>query len=567
MLKSLYIKDYALIEKVSVVFNEGLNIITGETGAGKSILIDAMSLLLGERASSEVIRKGADKAIVEGIFDVANNKKVKRLIEENELDLSDELIVRRELSLRGSNRCFINDSPVNLNLVKEIGNLLVDLHGQHEHQSLLRTETHIEFLDEYGLSENILADYRNEFKKLNSLLSDLKNLQEKEIFLKEKRDLYSFQLKEIDSISPEENEDEIINNELKILENAERIVELTNGIYDQLYDSDSSVFTSLGRVQHDLIELSRLDTFFEQTLSELESAVTISKEIASAIYNYKSKFSIDPEKLEEMRLRLASINRLKKKYGGTINLVLEYRKKIKEDLDLAENYENQIAGINEKILAQRKLCGNLAEHISVKRKEIAKQIAKEIKEILKTLGIQNPAFEIKIKNAESHNENYVIVNDKKICASVNGIDEVEFYISTNIGEDVKPLAKVASGGEISRIMLALKSSLAKNDKLPVLIFDEIDVGVSGRIAQKVGQTLNSLARFHQVITITHLPQIAAFGKSHYLVEKIGVDGRVSSSIKKLDDEEKIKEVAKLMSGEQITDTSLQGAKELIKQSA
>ncbi len=567
MLKSLYIKDYALIEKISVSFNEGLNIITGETGAGKSILIDAMSLLLGERASSEVIRKGAEKAIVEGIFDVSNNKKVKHLIEENELDLSDELIVRRELSLRGSNRCFINDSPVNLNLVKEIGNLLVDLHGQHEHQSLLRTETHIEFLDEYGLSENLLIDYRGEYQKLNNLISDLRNLEEKEIFLKEKRDLYSFQLKEIDSVSPEENEDEIINNELKILENAERIIELTIGVYNQLYDSDSSVFTTFGRVKHDLIELSRLDSFFEQTLSELESAVTISKEIASAIYNYKSKFSIDPEKLEEMRLRLASINRLKKKYGGTINLVLEHRKKIKEDLNLAENFENQIADISEKILAQRKLCGNLAENISAKRKEIAKQIAKEIKEILKTLGIQNPAFEIKIKNAESHNENYVIVGDKKISASINGIDEVEFYISTNLGEDVKPLAKVASGGEISRIMLALKSSLAKNDKLPVLIFDEIDVGVSGRIAQKVGQTLNSLARFHQVITITHLPQIAAFGKAHYLVEKIGVDGRVTSSIKKIDDEEKIKEVAKLMSGEQITDASLQGAKELIKHSS
>jgi DNA repair protein RecN (Recombination protein N) len=564
MLKSLYIKDYALIENISVEFGNGLNIITGETGAGKSILIDAMSLLLGERASSEVIRKGAEKSIVEGIFNVTNNKKVKQLLEENEIEFSEELIVRRELSLKGYNRCFINDSPVNLNFIKEVGNFLVDLHGQHEHQSLLKTETHIEFVDEYGSLDKLLAEFQTEYKLLNQLQNNIDELRAKENLLKEKKDLYSFQLSEIDAVSPQENEDEQIVEELKILENSEKIIELTNFIYENLYEAEDSVYDKLGKTRTSINELEKIDKSFQQTASDIDTILNLIKEITSSVANYKSKINLDPEKLEEMRMRLAEINRLKKKYGGTISLLLEHRKKIGEEVNLAENFENQIVILNEELLGQRKKCGEIAISLSNKRKEISKKLSKEVIDTLTSLGIQHCAFEVKINPKHTNDDNYVLVNNKSFPACLNGIDEVEFFISTNLGEDIKPLAKVASGGEVSRIMLALKSSLAKNDKLPLLIFDEIDVGVSGRIAQKVGQSLKSLSQFHQIISITHLPQIAGLANHHYSVEKISIDGRVISSIRKLKDDERIREVAKLMSGEEITKTNLLSAKELME---
>ncbi len=262
MLKSFEVKDYALIEHISVEFGSGLNIITGETGAGKSILIDAMSLLLGERASTEVVRKGAQKSFVEGIFNVKANKKVKSLLEENDVDFSDELIIRREISLKGSNRCFINDTPVNLNLVKDVGNLLVDLHGQHEHQSLLRTETHIDYLDEFGDYQSILIQYKKIFSELLSKENELIELQEKENSIKEKKDFYSFQIKEIDSVSPQENEDDKLTEELKILESSEKLAEISSEIYQLLYESDSSIQSALAKVKTLLQKLSEIDKSF-----------------------------------------------------------------------------------------------------------------------------------------------------------------------------------------------------------------------------------------------------------------------------------------------------------------
>ena len=262
MLKSFEVKDYALIEHISVEFGSGLNIITGETGAGKSILIDAMSLLLGERASTEVVRKGAQKSFVEGIFNVKGNRKVKSILEENEVDFSDELIIRREISLKGSNRCFINDTPVNLNLVKDIGNLLVDLHGQHEHQSLLRTETHIDYLDEFGDYKELLLNYKKVYSELLNKQNELKEFREKESSIKEKKDFYSFQIKEIDNISPQENEDEILNEELKILESSERLAELTSEVYQLLYESENSIQSSFSKVKSLVQKLTKIDKSF-----------------------------------------------------------------------------------------------------------------------------------------------------------------------------------------------------------------------------------------------------------------------------------------------------------------
>ena len=563
MLKSFEVKDYALIEHISVEFGNGLNIITGETGAGKSILIDAMSLLLGERASTEVVRKGAEKSFVEGIFNVKGNRKVKSLLEDNDVEFNDELIIRREISLKGSNRCFINDTPVNLNLVKDVGNLLVDLHGQHEHQSLLRMETHIDYLDEFGDYQDLLQQYKKVYSELLNKENELGGLKEKESIIKEKKDFYSFQIKEIDNISPKEDEEEKLIEELKILENSEKLAELTSEVYQLLYESDSSIQTSLSKVRTLLQKLNEIDKSFSDVLSESESALAHIEDISNFVRSYNSKINLDQEEVEGKRERLGSINLLKKKYGGSVKSILDYRKKIGEEFELAENFSGKINELSKNIFELRKNAGSLAKSLSKQREQAAKLVKKGIEETLKELGIQVPQFKTQIINTQLENERGVFLDGKYFRTTSKGIDEIEFFISTNPGEDLKPLAKVASGGEVSRIMLSLKSTLAKNDKLPLLIFDEIDVGVSGRIAQKVGKALKSLSAYHQVISITHLPQIASLAEHHFSIEKVTQNERVVSSIKKLPESERITEIARLLSGEKITQASLKSARELI----
>lgn len=566
MIKSLFIQDYALIEKIEIEFNSGLNIITGETGAGKSILIDAMSLLLGERASSDVIRKGADKSVVEGIFEVNKNKKVKALLAENELEELPELIIRREISSKGSNRCFVNDTPVSLNVIKELGDLLVDLHGQHEHQSLLKKETHINFLDGFGNNDELLRTYKWLYASLNKLLAEIKEIKEKDSIYRQKRDALEFQIKEIDAVSPHVGEEEKLANELKILENSEKLLELTNSIYNALYESEYSAQDTLSKVKNDLTELAKIDPHFEETVKECETALTLINDLSDNIRKYRSKIEVDPDQINTIRERLGAVNLLKKKYGGSIEALLELRKKIGEEFQAAEGYSHQIIDLEKKIKAVREKASQAAEKLSKERIKIAKNVKKEIELILAELGIPNARFEVRITQRElkSNDEDGLQINNKNYAYDSNGCDEVEFYISTNIGEDVKPLAKVASGGEVSRIMLALKTVLAKSDKLPLLIFDEIDSGISGNIAQKVGAALKSLAAYHQIIAITHLPQIAAFSDHHYAVEKKETDGRVVSYIRRLTEHQKIIEVAKLLSGEKVTDASIKSAKELIE---
>ena len=564
MLKTLHIKDYALLEQVDVQFGAGLNIITGETGAGKTILIDAMSLLLGERASTEVVRKGADKSVVEGIFEVTSNKKVQALLEQNEIEFLPELIIRREISLKGSNRCFINDTPAQLSLVKELGDLLVDLHGQHEHQSLLKTETHIEYLDNAGETEDLLRTYKWIYKSLSKLQNELSELKEKEAVLKEKKGLFEFQIKEIDDVSPEENEEEKLNEELKVLENSEKLRQLTTELYQGLYDNENSVYDNLMNLKNAVNDLTRIDKSFNETNEEYEAALAIINEIAGYLRSYSGKIDFDPEKLESIRIRLGAISLLKKKFGGSVNSVLEHRKRIGEEYQIAENYSEKISELEAKTKAIRENCGSTADKLSIERKKAAKKVEEDIAELLKQVGIPNSKFQIRISNAPAEDsEEFIIVNGKKFKFNSSGYDDVQFFISTNLGEDLKPLAKVASGGEVSRIMLTLKSILARRDKLPLLIFDEIDTGVSGHIAQKVGQKLKELASHHQVIAITHLPQIAGLADQHFAVEKLETDKRVISRIRKLNREERIREVAKLMSGENITEASIKGAKELM----
>lgn len=568
MLKSISIRNYAIIDEADSEFEPGLNIITGETGAGKSILIDALGLILGERASNEMIRAGAEKAVVEGVFSVASNRKIKSLLEANGLDEQDALILRREVSAKGQNRCFINDTPVNLAMLKEAGDYLVDLHGQHEHQSLLRPQTHIEYLDDFGGLDGLLNEYRRSYDTLSSLFDDRDRLRQQEAVLKERRDLFEFQLKEIDAVHPQPGEEDALEAELRILENSEKLHEATSRLHQMLYEGDQAVYDQLVLARNQLEDLAGIDKSFEDLKNECASAAAMISEVTKFLQQYNARIEFNPERLEEIRERMGQLSLLKKKYGGTIESILEQRERVAREFALAENFEGEIARLDQAIAEERGRCSGAAQRLSAKRRDLAPKISRSAAAELSKLGIAKADFDVRIQNHPMLSSGdsaraYVKLGREFYQAGPRGIDEVEFYLSTNVGEEARPLARVASGGEVSRVMLALKSILAKSERLPLLVFDEIDVGVSGRIAQAVGRSMKSLSRFHQVIAITHLPQIAGLADVHFAVEKIEDGKRARTRLRKLELEERVEEVARLMSGAEVTEAGLAGARELM----
>ena len=571
MIKSLQIRNYALIEELSVEFSNGLVIITGETGAGKSIIVDALGMVIGERASAEVVRTGSEKAIVEALFHTSGNTRLAAVLQESELDVGDELIARREISVRGQHRCFINDTPVSLSVLRQVGDLLVDLHGQHEHQSLLRTDTHILMLDDFGGLGSLVGSYQEKFRQLQDLVTRRASLRQQERQLREKREFVEFQINEIDAVNPEPGEEDRLEQELRILENSEKLFGATAHLYTMLYEGEQSAHDMLVVVRNQLQDLAHIDRQFQDAASESGSAVAIVSELAKFIQQYNSGIEFNPERLEELRNRLGRISLLKKKYGGSLEAIIEYRRKIGDELDLADNFNGVIDQLSSELEAVRRKCQVLAERLSAKRSSTARQIEKAILAELAKLGIPRAKFSVRVwqagakETAQGENDDMpgVRAGARTVTLDKRGYDHVEFYISTNLGEEEKPLAKVASGGEISRIMLALKSILAKSDRLPVLIFDEIDVGVSGRVAQDVGLSLKSLSGFHQVIAITHLPQIAGLADEHFAVFKEVAGSRTNTTLRKLTLDGRIREVAKLMSGAEITAAGMDGARELM----
>ena len=571
MLKSLLIKSYALIHELAVDFSSGLIIITGETGAGKTIIIDALGLVLGDRASADVVRRGSEKAIVEAVFDVAGNAGVRALLAQHDIDAPADLIVRREVSAKGQSRCFLNDSPVSLALQKQAGELLVDLHGQHEHQSLLRIDTHIGMLDDFGGLDGMVEEFQGAHARLRKAAGEQADLRRRERELQEKREFLLFQAQEIDAVGPRAGEEDDLETELRILENSERLFSETGELYTQLYEGDHSVRDLLVIARNQLHALAEIDPRFADAARECSSAEAIVSELAKFIQSYNARVEFTPDRLEQVRERLGRLAFLKKKYGGSLERVLSHREDLGSELALAENFEQVIARLDGEVEETRRASALLADRLSGKRHDIARKIDKAIVQELAKLGIAQARFSTRIAQenvsatgaGSSLPAGAVRRGNAAVLLNARGYDVVEFYLSTNVGEEEKPLTRVASGGEVSRIMLALKSILAKNDRLPVLIFDEIDVGVSGRIAQAVGASLKTLAGFHQVIAITHLPQIAGFADVHFAVSKHEHDGRAVTTLRRLSLDEQVREVARLMSGAEVTEAGLAGARELM----
>ena len=569
MLRSLYIRDYALIEELEVEFDSGLNIITGETGAGKSILLGAMKLLLGDRASTEAVRGGAKKAVVEGVFDNADEGRLPAVLEEHEIEPSEGglLVVRREVSARGS-RAFINDTPATLDVLREVSASTIDLHGQHEHQSLLRTETHVELLDNFGGLGGLVETYRKAYRAVAKLVTERRDLVRREAELRKQKELYGFQIEEIDAAGLKEGESDDLEAERRILENAERLYEATAELYAQISDADDALYDQLVLVRNQLQDLARIDSAFDDTLADVRSAEIALKEATQFLQDYNARIEFNPERLDEIRERLGELDYLERKYGGTVEAVLAYREEIGATYDLAKNFEGAIAKLDGQIAEAQEALSKAAYRLSQKRHETAERIEEAIGVELATLGMPHARFAVQF-GFQDDETGWISLpagtKTHRVMAFPAGADLVEFHLSANLGEDPKPLVKVASGGEVSRIMLALKAVLAKSERLPILVFDEIDTGISGPIARRAGESMHRLGQFHQIIAITHLPQIASLGDVHFEVEKTIEDGRTRTHIRRLDEAERAEAVAQLLAGAQVSEAALQSARELIEE--
>jgi len=569
VLRSLYVRDYALIDELEVEFGSGLNVITGETGAGKSILLGALKLILGERASTEAVRTGAKKAVVEGVFDDASGPGVTAILSANDIEptAGGVVIVRREVSGSHS-RAFVNDTPATLAVLREVAEHLIDLHGQHEHQSLLRTETHLGLLDDFGGLGGLARTYGEHFQTVAALRRERETLRRRERELEQQRQLIEFQMAEIDRVAPVAGEEEALEAERRILENAERLFEATAGLVALLYEDEGALYDRLILARNELRDLARIDAAFEATYEEVQGAEIVVEEAAKFLQDYNARIEANPERLESIRQRLVQLDGLKRKYGGTLETVLAHRADVGATYALAADFEGALARLDAQITDAERSLSDAALRLSQKRRATAERIAGMIREELADLGMPHSEFVARFDREETPGGWVTWPEDgARLKAHPDGVDLVEFFVSANPGEPPRPLAKVASGGEVSRIMLALKSILAKSERLPILVFDEIDVGISGEIARRVGESMQRLGAYHQIITITHLPHIAALGDHHFLVEKHVADGasgvRTRTSIRRLPEEERARTVAQMVAGETVSAAALESARELI----
>ena len=555
MLKELGIRNFAIIDTLDITFGPGLNVLTGETGAGKSILVDAIELVLGERASSDVVRTGAKESIIDVIFENENIKT--QGFKGIATDIDKEIIIRRIINPSGKSRAYINESPVTLSTLSEIGKVLLDIHGQHEHQSLLSEERQLDLLDSFGN----LKDETNKVEKLylsmKSLRDELNNLESGERERAQKEDLLKFQKSEIEGARLKIGEDQELEQKRIILSNAERLSSLASEAYERLYSRDPSVLDNLSNVLNSLKEINLMNPVFTETIEGLEGSLLHIEDVARSLRGYRESIENDPKMLEEIEERLDQISRLKKKYGSTIKEILELCQKVEIELKGIEGRSERIEEVKREIEVRRQELTSEAKTLSEKRSKISREIVKRISTELSQLGMGGLTFLIRLFQDPGMD------TTDGYRATSKGVDRVEFLIS-NPGEDRRPLAKIASGGELSRVMLSLKTILAGVDDTPTLIFDEVDAGIGGKTADSVGRKLKLISKDRQVLCITHLPQIASIADSHFLVEKKIKDGRTIAKVRILDRKERIEEIARMLGGKTITGTSMKYAEEMVK---
>lgn len=561
ILRELTIKNFAIIDFVHIDFKSGFTVMTGETGAGKSILIGALSLLLGGKASPKVIRSGVAKAQIEAYFYIPpSHHKWEELGEKGiEAEEGNILIVRREITLKGRSRCYLNDTAVTVSAMSQAVSGLIVIQGQHQQKLLLEPVNHLTMLDRYaGLWEK-----RREigliYNQVADILHKIVSLRKKERARVQQHDMYSFQIREIDQAELIEGEDKNLRREEKIISSSHKFVELLQRSYFSLYENDASINTSLSSVLHDLEELSEIDESLKATVEQCESIMYQLQDIAEDLRYRRDMIDVDPKRLEWVINRLEEINRLKKKYGDTIAEILEYRKKIEKEILEEEFFEQKQKELSKKLNLEGEKLRKAAIWLSQQRRKSAKKMEREMIEELEELGMHSVQFEIHF--SEIANSDFEV--DLPLPFPVEGLETVEFFISPNIGEEVRPVSQIASGGELSRIMLAFRTMVANLDDIDTIIFDEVDVGIGGQIARVIGQKLKKIANTRQVICITHLAQIASQSPSHLLVTKEERNGRTYSKILRLSEKERVQEIARMLDGETKSPLSKHHASELL----
>lgn len=553
MLSELSIKNFAIIEALSTSFEKGMTVLTGETGAGKSIIIDAIHLLVGGRGSAEFVRHGEEKAEIEGLFQLDGKKHTcyQKALEFG-IEIEDGMVVlRREISNSGKSVCRINGKLVTISTLREIGGTLVDIHGQHEHQELMDESRHLTLLDQFGMEEisPSLTEYQTIYHRYEQTLAKLKHLSENEQQMAHRLDLIQFQLDEIQNANLQLHEDDELTGERQKLSNFERIYESVQLGYSALQGEQKGL-DWISLVMGHIESAAGMNQAYKELYEAVSNCFYILEDAASTLRNELDQLEYDPKRLNDIEERLTEINQLKRKYGSTIEEILEYAAKIEEEIETLQNKETHIDQLEKELSSLRKDLRLEAKQLTDIRKKWAEKLTKLIHQELKELYMAKTVFEIRFRKDEQFLK--------------NGSDRVEFYLSTNPGEPLKLLSKIASGGELSRIMLALKNIFSKHQGITSIIFDEVDTGVSGRVAQAIAEKIYKVSLGSQVLCISHLPQVAAMADTHLFIAKVIKGGRTKTSVTPLDETEKIKEIGRMISGVEITDLTKQHAKELLQ---
>jgi DNA repair protein RecN (Recombination protein N) len=553
LLIELSIKNFAIIEKQTVSFDKGLTVLTGETGAGKSIIIDAIHLLVGGRGSFEFVRHGEEKAEIEGLFHIDEiEHPIVNKTSEFGIEIEDGMVVlRREISKNGKSVCRINGKLVTISTLREIGATIVDIHGQHEHQELMNESSHLPLLDQFGAEEINLAlkEYQSVFHQFEQTTKKLKSLNENEQQMAHRLDLIQFQLDEIQKAKLKPNEDETLFEEKKKLGNFERLYSLMQSSYNAI-NGEQRGLDSVGLVMGHLEDAASLDSRYKEVYEAISTIFYSLEDMNRTVRNELDALEFDPNRLNEIEERWNEITQLKRKYGKTIEEIVEYAASIEAEIETLQNKETHIGQLERELVELKMILETKAHTLSQLRKKWANQLTKLIHKELKELYMEKSVFEIRVNYKLEHFTN-------------TGSDHIEFYISTNPGEPLKQLVKIASGGELSRIMLALKSIFSKHQGVTSIIFDEVDTGVSGRVAQAIAEKIYQVAVNSQVLCISHLPQVAAMADIHLFISKKMLNGRTKTSVKPLTKDEKVSEIGRMISGKEITDLTKQHAEELL----
>lgn len=555
MLKELTIQNFAIIQELRLEFKAGLTTFTGETGAGKSIMLDALEVLTGGRTDSTMIRGGADTAYLEAVFQIpeSNRAEIQHILDEEGLNEEGQvdLIFSREMRKEGRNVARVNGRSVAISILRDLGSYLVDIHGQSEHLSLLKVREHVHLLDRYCSNEELLADYKHSYREWTRIARELQELRKAETDAARQQDLLNYQIQEIEAATLREGEDDELQAELNRLANAEKLATLCQKATTLLESSDAEAagaIEQMGEVGQALARIAEIDQSVAELASQSETVLVLIDEISRGLQDYIDTVEYNPKRLEQVENRISLINSLKRKYGPSISHIIKFSENAKQQLDRITHAEERIAELEADEKERLAVLAQKAMLLSQNRQAYAQQLGNKIEQELADLRMAGARFKADIQYVPDEN-GLLIPDGEKVHFDDSGIDKVEFLIAPNPGEGLKPLVKIASGGETSRLMLALKNVLAEADTIPTLIFDEIDQGIGGRIGAIVGEKLWQLGRAHQVLCVTHLPQLAAYGVQHYHVRKLVLNGRTITQVDDLLGDARVHELAAMFGGD------------------